>query len=275
MRDTVGVRLMATDLDGTLLGPAGAISARNLASLRKLGDQGVVRVIATGRSGFSALKVLPRDLPIDYLIVSSGAGVIDWKTRTYLRTIDMEPSQSADAAEALCSMGLDFMVHDPMPDNHRFVFHRAVGCADFERRVALYDGHAVSGAGPWAQKASQLLAVHGPDSVHVEAVAASLPTHTVLRTTSPLDHASVWIEIFPAAVSKAQGCAWVAARHGLSAADAVAVGNDTNDLDMLRWAHRGVVVRNAHPSLLTEFEAVSAYDHDGFSDAAALEPMRA
>lgn len=261
--------MMATDLDGTLLGAGGRLGARNLAALRRLGERGVVRVVATGRSAFSARRVLPPNAPIDYLVVSSGAGIIDWRRGRYVRTLELDPPRTAEAAAVLAALGLDFMVHEPIPDNHRFVFQRGRGCADFERRVALYAEHCAPARGPWARAACQLLAVHEGDEAMVAEVERRLPGLTVLRATSPIDGRSVWIEVFPAAVSKSQACAFIARRHALAPAQVVAIGNDTNDVDLLRWAGRAFVVADAHASLRGRFEAVAAADEDGFAEAAA------
>ena len=264
--------LIATDLDGTLLGPDRSISAANLAALHALGERGVVRVVATGRSGYSAHQVLPSSTPIDYLVVSSGAGIIRWSDGEYLHTQGLRRDQTVAAAEAFVALQVDFMVHDPIPDNHRFRFRRAQGCADFERRVARYDAFATE-HGPadgWSIEACQLVAVHDPDRDDVlPEVETRLSDLTVVRTTSPLDHGSVWIEVFPATVSKSQACAWIAERHGLTPADAAAVGNDTNDLDMLHWAGQSFVVANAHASLLDAFAPVADHADDGFADAVA------
>lgn len=261
--------MIATDLDGTLLGSDGRIGARNLEALDELGRRGVLRVVATGRSAFSARRVLAPDVPLDYLVVSSGAGIIDWTTGEYVQTRSLPAAQIVEAVDVLERLELDFMVHEPIPDNHRFAFRRVRGCDDFERRVALYEAHCV----PWSSAvpplACQLLAVHGPGRDLHGQVAARLPELTVLRTTSPLDDTSVWIELFPREVSKSQACVWIAARHGIAVADVVAVGNDTNDLDLLRWAGRGFVVGNGHPSLRAEFREVPAHDASGFAQAAA------
>lgn len=262
--------LIATDLDGTLLGPDRSISAANLAALHALGERGVVRVVATGRSGYSAHQVLPASTPIDYLVVSSGAGIIRWSDGAYLHTQGLRGDQTVAAVQAFVALEVDFMVHDPIPDNHRFRFRRAQGCVDFERRVAHYRTFATEHAPPdsWANEACQLVAVHDADRDDVlPQIETRLSDLTVVRTTSPLDHGSVWIEVFPATVSKSQACAWIAERHGLTSADVAAVGNDTNDLDMLHWAGRSFAVGNAHPSLLAAFEPVADYAADGFADA--------
>ena len=71
-------KMVVTDLDGTLLNAQGVISEPELLTLKKLGNEGYCRVIATGRSLYSIRKTLAFDqLPVDYLIFSSGSGIID------------------------------------------------------------------------------------------------------------------------------------------------------------------------------------------------------
>ncbi len=263
------VAMVVTDLDGTLLGPDRRISSANRRALEALGERGIIRVIATGRSRFSADRALAPDLPLDYLVVSSGAGILDFGAQRYLRTAGLTPAQTLAAAALCVARGLDFMVHDPIPDNHRFAFHRAQGRADFERRVAFYREHCRPEPPPFERAACQLLAVHDAHESHLEEITQALPQHTVLRATSPLDQCSAWIEIFPATVSKSRACAWIAARHRVPAAQVLAIGNDTNDLDLLRWAGRGVAVGDAHPELRLEFSLVAAHGEDGFAEAVA------
>ena len=89
----------------------------------------------------------------------------------------------------------------------------------------------------------------------------------VVRTTSPLDHASTWIELFPIGVSKAHAADWIRTRHGIGRTRTIAVGNDYNDLDMLEWADRACVVSNAPVSMRARFEVVRSNDEGGFTDA--------
>jgi hypothetical protein len=60
--------LFITDLDGTLLRSDRTFAATDLAALHRLGDLGIVRVVATGRSIFSFESVRPAGLPVDYVI---------------------------------------------------------------------------------------------------------------------------------------------------------------------------------------------------------------
>lgn len=263
--------MVVTDLDGTLLDPGHRLSRRNRATLVRLGRAGVVRVVATGRSLYSAERVMARDFPVDYLVFASGAGILDWRTRRLLHSHDLPREDALAAIDALVGRGLDFMLHHGVPDNHRF-WYRASRAAnpDFEQRCARYAGWAE----PWPRRIpagvalSQLLAIApAEEDAHHPALAAALPALRVIRTTSPLDGRSQWVEIFPATVSKALGADWLRARHGVAAGEVLAVGNDYNDLDLLEWAPTACVVANAAPPLRDRFTVVPSNAEDGFSEA--------
>jgi HAD superfamily hydrolase (TIGR01484 family) len=72
------IKIVFSDLDGTLLNNSHILSQVNRKTLMELKKRGIIRVVATGRSLFSAQKVMDLDFPIDYLIFSSGAGIMNW-----------------------------------------------------------------------------------------------------------------------------------------------------------------------------------------------------
>ena len=267
--------MVITDLDGTLLGTGGAVSATNLATLADLGRQHILRVIATGRSLYSARRVLDLAFPIDYLIFSSGAGIMDWHTQRLLAVHHMSEAEITAAVNLLIAHELDFMIHHPIPDNHYFAY-RATGQAnpDFVRRRQRYEAFAspLNLAASGFTQASQLLAIdprHGAQSEY-DLIKAQLPMLKVIRSTSPTDGISTWIEIFPPAVSKGLASAWLARKHAVAPAAALAVGNDYNDLDLLQWAGHRFVVGNAPADLKHTYCAVRSNDDDGFTEAVTL-----
>jgi len=113
--------MVVTDLDGTLFQRDHKMSPRNLRTLVELGRRGTLRVIATGRNLFSARKVLPPDFPVDFVLFSSGAGVMDWPAQRLIRSVSMSAEEVARAFRALATRRLDFMVQRPIPDNHYFL----------------------------------------------------------------------------------------------------------------------------------------------------------
>ncbi len=264
-------RMLVSDLDGTLFFPPHGIHPDEIETLRRLESQRVLRVVATGRSWAGTKKTLPLDFPIDYLVFSSGAGIVDWKSQQLLICHNLTPEQVTRATGVFIQHELDFMVHDAIPDNHRFRFHRTdKPNTDFDRRLQLHWSHGMP-LSPAAvgDHASQLLAIHpgGDPDVPYESLRKALPDFSIVRATSPLDGKSLWLEAFSASVSKSQGAEWLAKKVGLSAASVLAVGNDYNDWDLLRWAGKACIMDNAPAVLRQEFENLSCANRVGVSRA--------
>jgi len=270
--------MVVTDLDGTLLDSDGRLSERNRRTLRELGAQGVLRVVATGRNLHSARSAIAVDTPIDYLVFASGAGTVSWPHGILLNACHLDDALASTAAAQLMALGLDFMLHAGVPDNHHFWYHRAAsGNADFERRVARYSDFCEPWPQQWPEQRptgpfSQLLAVQASersadyDEQHRDLRARLAPLN-VIRATSPLDHRSVWFEVFADGVSKASGAQWLLRRYGLSQQTVLAVGNDYNDEDMLAWAAHAAVVDNAPADLRARYRTCPSNDAEGFSEA--------
>jgi Cof subfamily protein (haloacid dehalogenase superfamily) len=264
--------MLVVDFDGTLLRSDDTVADDDLAALTELGDRGVLRVIATGRSAFSYRRAMgDRRLPVDYIVFSSGAATVRMPDQEIVSRFGLTAEETARAARVLLEHDLDFMVQDPVPENHRFCWHRSTGSPDFERRLSLYDGYRrpvpedLSELGP----STQLLAVLPPPGAGeaAEAISASLGDFSVIRATSPLDGNSLWLEIFPRGVSKSSASQELARGFGVKPADILAIGNDYNDLDVLRWAGTAFVTANAPEDLRAEFEVVAANDHGGVAEA--------
>lgn len=264
--------LFITDLDGTLLGPERKIAEDDRRALHALGDAGIVRAVATGRSIFSLRRLDLAALPVDYLIVSSGAGVLEHPSGRLLRAVSMEEGDVRRACRALRELGFDFMIHEPIPETHRFRYVALTGNnPDFTARIELYRDVAQPAEKDCAApgQATQIVAILPPGRAAegVDAVRRALPGLTVIRTTSPLDGRSTWVEILPPGVSKASGAAWLADRLGIPHRLTAAVGNDFNDLELLSWAETAFVTGNAPEELRRRFTTVPANRHGGVGEA--------
>lgn len=266
------MRAVFTDLDGSLRHSQHGFHAQDREALLRLGAQGIIRVVATGRSLFAARKVLTPGFPIDYLIFSSGAGILDWHSQRLMHRDGLSPAETGTAVACLQSLDLDFMLHAPVPENHYFWYDRPAGEPDFTRRLALYQDYARPLAelgGVWPADCSQLLAIvpgARTAALHTE-LARALPQLSVIRATSPLDEASGWLEIFPGRVSKSQAAAWLARAQGYSLT--LGFGNDYNDLDLLDWCDRSFVTVTAPRELLQVYESVNCPAGAGFAQAIA------
>jgi hydroxymethylpyrimidine pyrophosphatase-like HAD family hydrolase len=144
--------------------------------------------------------------------------------------------------------------------------------------VQLYAAYAESLQVPFArgEQMCQGLVIEPSASASCYAsLREALPAFQVIRTTSPLDGSSTWIEIFPAGVSKAEAAAWLREREGRGQSLSVAIGNDFNDLDLLDWADLAFVVSNAPAELRDRYATVASNDDGGFSDAVTRALSRA
>lgn len=266
------VGLFVTDLDGTLLRSDRTVSEDERLSLQRLGDQGVVRAVATGRSLFSFGRIEAQQLPIDYVIFSTGAGIAEYPGSTILRRASLEPAEVGQAAAVLHELKLDFMIQRPIPDTHIFGYAALnPSNPDFETRIALYSSFAfpLSEDAQRFGPATQLVAIVPPDRAQnaLDGVRKRLASLSVVRTTSPLDGKSTWIEIFPAGVSKSRTAKWLASRLGIPDLQTLSVGNDYNDADLLEWAASSFVTANAPEALRQRFPVVASNNHGGVSEA--------
>jgi len=261
------VRIVFTDLDGTLLNTKGQVSAGNLNSLARLGERGIVRVIATGRSPYSFRKVIGQQFPADYLIFSSGAGILDLHREELLFSANLEKEDVDIITQTLTEHETDFMVHHQVPDNHRFVFLGAGGGnEDFHRRIRIYSDFAkeYKGTADFPRPAAQIIAVLTGDSQRFARLTADLAGYQTTRTTSPLDHRSIWLEIQPSGIHKGSGAAWLCNHLNIAPACSVGIGNDYNDLDLLEFTAHSFLVRNSPAPLHRRHHLVGTNDEDGF-----------
>ena len=234
--------LFITDFDGTLLRSDGTLAQRDLDALASLNRRGIRTAVATGRSLYSFNTSPGADLPVDYVIFTTGAGVVNRPGGRLVYKVNLSGDMVRRALGFFKESGFDFFLHDPVPDNHIFCYQRANDRnSDFETRLERYRAfgrpfHTAEDNGFGA--ASQLLAVipeKGADDV-VARVREALTGLSVIQTTSPLNHTSTWIEVFHPSVSKSGTAAWLAAELKVDPVHTVAIGNDYNDWDLLDWA---------------------------------------
>jgi len=265
------MKLFLTDFDGTLRRSDGTFSETDLAAIHGLRDAGVVTAIATGRNLYSFKKSGGMEIPVDYVIFSTGAGIIDRTDGSLIYSMSIDGDATKAAARALIAEDLDFMVHRPVPENHHFRYRPSGNDrGDFRKRIDLYRDYAEAGSGfDDFGASSQLIAIiDGHDGYGIiERLRASLPGMNIIRTTSPLDGVSGWIEIFPGNVSKGHATAWLAGRLGVTRENAAGVGNDYNDVDMLEWTGSSFMTANAPEDIKGAFAAVPSHDECGVAAA--------
>ena len=265
--------MIITDLDGTLLNDQREVSLDNMRALYWLGENNIIRVIATGRNFYSVDKVLKDNFPIDYLIFSSGAGIYDWKRKKLLHSEYLPDFEVKQISKILIDHDVDFMIHEVIPENHKFVYHRSGNVnTDFENRISFYKNFAqkLDLQQEDYQNACQILAVFPNDIGLFTEIKNKFNDIKIIRTTSPLNGTSIWMEIFPENVSKGHGIDWLCKHLKINAQKTISVGNDYNDIDMLEFTQQKYVVGNAPEELKRRFPNCESNQNSGFFNALSL-----
>ena len=161
------------------------------------------------------------------------------------------------------------MIHKPIPENHKFIsFSSGRNNPDFIRRTNIYKNFLLPQSSPSEfGKACQLLAILPSDPFLFDKIQKKLSGVKVIRATSPLDKNSIWLEVFPEDVSKGATAKWLCNKENINPKYSVGIGNDYNDVDLLKFTECSFVVENAPEDLKKQYEITSSYMSNGFSNA--------
>ena len=251
-------RLVATDLDGTLLTSAETVSERTLAALATATTAGALHIIVTGRSAGWARPVFDEIGYSGIAVCGQGAQVYDAGAHRLLTSmtldrrlaalaiakIEAETGPLAIAAnqdgldgEVLAGPGFELLIGSDLPVT-------ATGKDELLSTPVskLYIQHRRLSDDELAEAARQVAG----DLVSVTMAGAGV------------------VELLPLGLSKATGLAVAARRLGVRAADTIAFGDMPNDVPMFGWAAYGVAMANAHGQLLAVADEVTvSNDEDG------------
>lgn len=272
MQNYEKVKLVATDLDGTFLKDDKSISKENLRLLHTIGEQGIVRVAATGRNLHKTREVIPEHIPFDYIVFSSGAGVWDWQANQLLFSKNIPNKTAKKLASFLAENDWGFHMFFPVPDNHCCWFHRNSNPSpEFERYFSFLNAEAVTWnpETPSQEDVAQFLVILQDQPDEFEAlknnIAASFPELKIVRTSSPFLTGSIWMEIFHEDVSKGNGVRFLCEQKQISQQDTLGIGNDYNDLDLLQFTGVSYMVNNAPDELKMLFPVTQSNENDAFA----------
>jgi Cof subfamily protein (haloacid dehalogenase superfamily) len=262
------IRLLATDIDGTLLNPEFKISEGDLTALRRTHAAGIEIVLVTGRRHTFALPIA-KQLGFDlWLISSNGAVTRSLSGETFHR--DMMP---AETCRKLCGAMQEFR------GNTVLTFDRETkGAIVLERMDEL--GASIR---RWLEKNMEYIEFVVPiekalvtnpvqamfcgTMVRMSAALRALEQAgmdgmvTVLRTEYPERDLSM-IDVLNAGCSKGHALERWAAYRGFRREEVMAVGDNHNDVEMLEFAGHPVIMGNACEELRTRGWRVTRGNHE-------------
>jgi Cof subfamily protein (haloacid dehalogenase superfamily) len=254
-------RVVATDLDGTVVRSDGTISARTRAALRTAHEAGALVVVVTGRPSRWLDGIGEAIGQHGVAICANGALTYDLASKQVVdaRPLDLGAVRTLMRQLRESVPGVTFAVervdgqfaHEP--DYHpRWEPEASTIVGDLEQVFDL----------PIAKLLGR---VEGAGSDDLLAMARA----AVADGVATLTHSSIdgLLEVMAYGVTKATTLEQLIATQGLTAADVVAFGDMPNDVELLRWAAHGVAVANAHPEVLAVADEVTGTnDADGVAE---------
>ena len=234
-------RLVATDLDGTLLDSGGKVSPRTRAVLGELDARGVPVVFTTGRPIRWMADLWDAVGGHGLAICSNGAIVYDVARREVREHRPVTREVGLALAER---------VRTSVPGT-TFAVEHVDGWASEQGFPTHPDDPARNVRGAWADiyrdDVVKILATHpelDPEQFWQE-VAGAVGEQAVTTWSSSF----ALVEISAAGVTKASTLAALAAEMGVASHEVVAFGDMPNDLPMLEWAGTSYAMADAHPSV--------------------------
>ncbi|MCU1685478.1 MAG: Cof-like hydrolase [Amycolatopsis sp.] len=251
-------QLIASDVDGTLLGPLELLTERTVAVIRRATAADVPFVLVSGRPPRWIPRVAEAAGLTGYAVCANGAILYDVGADEIVEVHGLlDPMQLHDVATALDTAlpGAKLAVErigkravDPDVKNYEYEHGYRNPWGDGE-------GETASRAEVLGYPAVKLLVRHAGMTSDEMATAA----RTILDGTVDITFSSNsgLIEVAAHGVTKATGLAEVADRLGVGPDRIIAFGDMPNDLEMLRWAGHGVAMANAHPAVLAAADEVT------------------
>ncbi len=248
-------RLVASDVDGTLLNPLERVTDRTRSVVHRVIAAGIPFVLVTGRPPRWIPPIVEQLGHAGLAVCANGAVLYDAAQDRLRSAVTIDPLQLRAAADA---------VHTALPDALLAV--ELPGTGPSKELFLAEPGYihpwpdGDSGTAPrdelFGRPALKLLVrmagVHSgamADAVHEIAAGG-------LAVTYSTGHGL--IELSAPGVTKGSGLAAVAADLGIEAGDVVAFGDMPNDLSMLAWAGCGVAMANGHPDVLGAADEITA-----------------
>jgi Cof subfamily protein (haloacid dehalogenase superfamily) len=255
----MGLRLVATDLDGTIVRRDQSISPRTVKAFHRCAEAGIEVVFVTGRPPRWLSPVADATGSAGTAVCANGAIVYDLATERITRIREVPRGDVREVvrrmAAALPGLAVAFETREGFRREPEYQTRfdtfsdQDVGTLD---ELLADDPGVVKILLRHAERTSdQLLAVGRP---LLEGLAEA--THANSRDNL--------LEVSARGVSKASALAELAAERGIDAAEVVAFGDMPNDLAMLAWAGRGYAMAGGHPDTVAAADAVAPpCDEDG------------
>jgi Cof subfamily protein (haloacid dehalogenase superfamily) len=253
-------KLVAADMDGTLLDSNGGISAKTIAAIKKAAEKNVIFTVCTGRPIQGVEKyshALSLDVPF---ITYNGAMIVMGRSKEIIYQQDVEPEDARSVLKIARELGTTFIVWS----------NNKLYASTLNDKVHSYK--QLSGVEPIKieddemlvkQGITKLLWINTPEELtHYQDLLKSRLSDSISYYTSK----PTFLEFVNSKVSKAVAMEKLGEHFGIRREEMIAVGDGYNDLSMIEYAGLGVAMENAPDEIKAKADFVTlSNDNDGIA----------
>lgn len=259
------IKLLALDLDDTLLRDDLTISFHTKNVLKKVEELGVIVMLASGRSP-NAMDRYARDLGMHkrpgYLVCNNGTTIIESHTGKVVKEFFLPIEAALAVYDLVDAEGFPVQIYE---DGTIYVSRRNE-YADIDQKLTGQRQVVVDNFRAFLAAGAQKMVVPG-DPALLKPLEILLKTFIGDRVTI-FTSKPYFLEILPPATGKGEALAIVAQMLGIDRNQVMAIGDSMNDESMIRWAGFGVAMANGDPRIKALAKAVTARtnEEDGVAD---------
>lgn len=242
------MKLIAIDLDGTLMRDDCSISQYTKEMIEKASENGIMIVPTSGRC-FRNIKKQMQDVKgVRYCICGNGSVVADLQTEEILYNNKIDPATAYDIYREVRNKGGFVEIYSDadtyVEDDVRHILYETKMGEDFCNSMMATDVPILS---------ANLLLKRGlmgvnkfhvafPDPENMKRFAEYCKKKENIVVTYPSDYN---MEVFEKSSNKDIGMQILCEKHGIDKKDTMAIGDSSNDISMIQYAHVGIAVGNA------------------------------
>lgn len=245
------IRMIALDMDGTLLHNHGTLSKEGFDALSKLRERGIRVVIASGRPFYSIARILP-DTLFDYAACANGQYIYDAKGNLLSGKRDLNEMEIKELMRYLYQYPMVLSYSDGEQFLHTCspAYRFIASILSTARRIY----HKLRGVPFYKETITPLSRIHLTSTSKLCFAASPKTLRNFVQHVSPHKYSAFfvspgWLEIQTVGVSKGEALKEIARMEGIDIAETAAIGDGENDIPMIQIAGTGVAMGNAMNSV--------------------------
>lgn len=275
------IRLVASDIDGTIIGESNQISSQNRKAIQDMRKSNIDFTICTGKP-YAMVKNFCKDLNASYGIFGNGNQIIDLKTgkEIFRKTLTQEEVTACMKLAKRESLHLHMYTENEVitpklmyMDLRNFILKDSIFHSDLNFKVVPNLEEYMEKQRPTVFK----LIISSPSSLaNLQEEINRKMAVTIYRVTKTKEYKDriinkeyEYLDITPSKTNKSEALATLSKYLEVSTEEVMAIGDNLNDIDMIRNSGIGVAVANSYDAVkaVATYTTVNSVENSGFAEA--------